>query len=82
MKAYSLSEAQTNLAVLAELINNTHEPVCINNKTNSLVLLSKADYESLQETLCLYSIPGLVDEINEASKEPIESCKVYNSSDW
>jgi prevent-host-death family protein len=82
MKAYSILEAQENLANIAKSINKTHKPVCIKNETNSLILLSKADYESLQETLYLYSIPGLIHEINEASKEPIESCKVYNSSDW
>jgi prevent-host-death family protein len=82
MKAYSITEAQNNLFVLAESVNKTHKPVCIKNEKNSLVLLSKADYESLQETLYLYSIPGLVESILDARKEKLEDCKVYNSADW
>lgn len=38
------------------------------------MLLSKEDYESLQVTLELYSIPGLVKEILRARQEPLDEC--------
>ncbi len=38
------------------------------------MILSEEDYESMQETLYLYSIPGLVESILKASAEPIEEC--------
>ena len=38
------------------------------------MIISKEDYEGLQETLYIYSVPGLVESILEASKEPLEEC--------
>jgi antitoxin YefM len=35
-------------------------------------MLSQEDYESLQETLAIYSVPGLAESILEASKSPRE----------
>ncbi|CAK6518654.1 type II toxin-antitoxin system Phd/YefM family antitoxin [Rickettsia helvetica] len=43
------------------------------NRSDTMVI-SKEEYEGLQETLYLYSIPGLVERILEASKEPLEEC--------
>ena len=44
-------------------------------------LIPREDYESMQKTLYLYSIPGLVEEILEASKEPLEEC-VSHKDAW
>jgi antitoxin YefM len=40
----------------------------ITSKKGDAVLLSKDDWESLQETLYLQSIPGLVESIKEAEQ--------------
>jgi len=71
---YTSSQARAKLFTLIDETNKTHEPIYIKGKRNNAVIISEEDYEGLQETLYLYSIPGLVKRILEASKEPLEEC--------
>ncbi|EAZ89789.1 type II toxin-antitoxin system Phd/YefM family antitoxin [Crocosphaera chwakensis] len=68
MKIVSASKARANLFSLVEEVNKDHLPRMITSKKGDAVLLSKDDWESLQETLYLQSIPGLVESIKEAEK--------------
>lgn len=68
MESVSASKARANLFSLVEEVNKDHLPRIITSKKGDAVLLSKDDWESLQETLYLQSIPGLVDSIKEAEK--------------
>ncbi|WP_341791411.1 type II toxin-antitoxin system prevent-host-death family antitoxin [Rickettsia endosymbiont of Gonocerus acuteangulatus] len=60
--------------MLIDETNETHEPIYIKGKRNNAVIISKEDYEGLQKTLAIYSVPGLVERILESSKEPLEDC--------
>jgi len=71
---YTSSQARAKLFTLIDETNKTHEPIYIKGKRNNAVIISEQDYEGLQETLYLYSKPGLVKRILEASKEPLEKC--------
>lgn len=62
----SASEARANLFSLVEQVNQDHAPRVITSRKGDAVLLSKEDWESIQETLYLQSIPGLVESIREA----------------
>ena len=66
MDIISASQARANLFGLVEAVNNDHLPRIITSKRGDAVLLSKSDWESLQETLYLQSIPGLVESVKEA----------------
>jgi prevent-host-death family protein len=66
MEIVSASEARANLFSLVEQVNKDHLPRVITSRKGDAVLLSKEDWESLQETLYLQSIPGLVESIKEA----------------
>lgn len=68
MEIVSVSKARANLFSLLEEVNQDHLPRIITSKKGDAVLLSKEDWESLQETLYLQSIPGLVESIREAEK--------------
>ena len=74
MQIYTISEARAKLFNLVDSIQDLHEPIYLKGKRSEAVILSKEDYEGLQETLYLYSIPGLVDSILEGSKTPLEEC--------
>lgn len=74
MTIYTSTQARAKLFNLIDETNQTHEPIYIKGKRGDAVILSKEDYESMQETLYLHSIPGLVEEIISASEEPIEGC--------
>ncbi|HJD58955.1 MAG: type II toxin-antitoxin system Phd/YefM family antitoxin [Rickettsia sp.] len=72
MTIYTSTQARAKLFNLIDETNKTHEPIYIKGKRNNAVIISEQDYEGLQETLYLYSKPGLVKRILEASKEPLE----------
>lgn len=72
MNIYNMSEARAKLFSLVEQVQETHEPIILKGKRASAVILSQEDYESLQETLYLHCVPGLVRSILDASKEPLE----------
>jgi prevent-host-death family protein len=74
MNIYTSTQARAKLFNLIDETNNTHEPIYIKGKRSDAVIVSREDYESMQETLYLHSIPGLVESILEASKEPLEEC--------
>ena len=50
------------------------------SKRNNAVLISEDDWNAIQETLYLCSIPGMRESIIEASKEPLEES--IKELDW
>ncbi|MCY7334563.1 MAG: type II toxin-antitoxin system Phd/YefM family antitoxin [Pseudanabaena sp. CAN_BIN31] len=69
MEIFSASEARTKLFSLVEQVNKDHLPRIITSRQGDAVLLSKDDWESIQETLYLQSIPYLVESIRVTKKE-------------
>lgn len=74
MHIYTTTQARAKLFHIIDQTNETHEPVYIKGKRNDAVILSKEDYESLQETLAIYAVPGLANSILKASKESLKEC--------
>ena len=52
--------------------------VNVSTKNGNGVIISEDDYNSMMETLHLSSIPGMVESIKEAAKEPLEECVPYD----
>ena len=72
MTAISVTKARENIyQILSEA----------NNRGKNGVLISEEDWNAIQETLYLNSIPGMAESIIEAGKEPLEECSVYNSDE-
>ena len=58
MKAITYTNARQNLAKTMENVCNDHAPVIITRKTtDSVVIMSLADYEALEETAYLLRSP-------------------------
>ena len=79
MTATTISQAQKKLPQLVESVNFDNTPIIIvneNDNSKNAVLISEEDWNSLQETMCLYSIPGLVDSILEANRNINEKEKI------
>ena len=68
MEILSASEARANLFSLVEQVNKDHLPRQITSRKGNAVLLSKDDWDSLQETLYLQSIPGFVQSVRVAEQ--------------
>jgi prevent-host-death family protein len=79
MTSLSATEARRRLYALIDEVGDSHEPVQITGKRGNAVLLSEADWNAIQETLHLVSIPGLREsilegmatEVSELSSEPL-----------
>ncbi|WP_461811582.1 type II toxin-antitoxin system Phd/YefM family antitoxin [Faecalimonas sp.] len=52
-----------------------------NSKGENAVLISEENWNAIQETLYLNSTPGMVENILESSREPIEECVEYNEDE-
>jgi prevent-host-death family protein len=80
MSTLTASEARAKLYRLIDETAASHEPIQITGKRNNAVLLSEADWASVQETLYLLSIPGMRESIREGLATPIEECD--EELDW
>lgn len=69
MEILNASTAKANLFGLVQQVNQDHLPRIITSKNGDAVLLSKEDWDSLQETLYLQSISGLLPSIKQAELE-------------
>ena len=69
MDIYTASHARANLFKLLEQVNRDSEPCIITSRKGDGVLISKEDWESIQETLYLESIPGYVKSIKQAKDD-------------
>ena len=69
MDIHSASQARANLFKLLEQVNRESEPCIITSRKGDGVLISKDDWESIQETLYLQSIPGFAESIKQAEND-------------
>ena len=69
MDIYSASQARANLFKLLEQVNRESEPCIITSRKGDGVLISKDDWESIQETLYLQFVPGFVESIKQAEAD-------------
>lgn len=54
-----------------------------NDQGKDCVLVSLEDWNAIQETLYINSVPGLANSIEEGMSERIEDCEVYDpKSKW
>lgn len=74
MPALSASEARANLYRLIDEAAASHQPLLISGKRNKAVLVSEEDWQAIQETLFLLSIPGMRESIREGMETPVDDC--------
>jgi antitoxin YefM len=55
MNVQTYSETRANFKAAIESVSERHEPLLITSKTADVVMMSREDYDSLQETLYLLS---------------------------
>ncbi len=80
MTTVTATKARSKLYSLIDETNESHEPIQITGKRGNAVLLSEDDWRSIQETMYLQSIPGMVKSIQKARKEGIEEAS--EELDW
>ena len=65
------SEARAGLYRLIDQTAESHHPILISGKRSSAVLVSAEDWQAIQETLYLLSVPGMRESIKKGRAEPL-----------
>jgi len=74
MQTLTAREARANLYRLMDEAAESHQPIIIAGKRNDAVLLAAEDWQSIQETLYLLSVPGIRESIKEGMSEATDTC--------
>ncbi|MBT4999334.1 MAG: type II toxin-antitoxin system Phd/YefM family antitoxin [Tateyamaria sp.] len=72
MTTVNVTEARANLYKLIDDASVSHEPVVITGKRGNAVLLAESDWNAINETLYLLSVPGMRESVLEGMQENIE----------
>lgn len=70
MRTITATSARAKFFGLIDETAESHEPILITAKRNNAVLISEEDWRSIEETLHLTSISGMVESIEAARNEP------------
>ncbi len=65
-KVMTVSQVRADIYNVMDETAQTHEPVLITGKRNNVVMLSQEDWNAIEETLYLNSIPNMVSSIQES----------------
>lgn len=80
MSTLKATEARANLYKLIDETADSHQPIVITGKRNNAVLISEEDWNAINATLHLVSIPGMRDSIKEGLNTDISECD--KEIDW
>ena len=80
MTTLNATEARPRLYALIDETTDNHQPIVITGKRGNAVLLAEADWNAINETLHLLSIPGMRESIREGLETSIEECD--REIDW
>ena len=80
MNSITVTDARKTLYKLINEMADSHEPILISGKKANAVLISEEDWNAVNETLHLLSIPGMRESIIEGLQTPLEDCD--ESIEW
>jgi len=73
LRTINVTKARANLYKLLNEASESHKPIQITGKRSNAILISEEDWNSVQETLHLLSIPGMRKSIIEGLNADIET---------
>ncbi len=80
MTILKATEARSKLYTLIDEAAETHKPIMITGKRCNAVLVAEEDWNAINETLYLLSIPGMRESIREGMAEDMDKCT--RKLDW
>ena len=80
MTTFNATEARSKLYSLIDEATTTHKPITITGKRGNAVLLAEDDWNAINETLFLLSIPGMRESIREGMDSELEDAAT--KLDW
>lgn len=80
MNSITIKETNPILTSIIDKVNESHQPTLITVENKKAVLVSVEEWDSIQETLYLLSIPGVKDNLIE--KHDQKSDKNLDTLSW
>ena len=80
MTTVNATEARSKLYRLIDEAAQSHEPITITGRRGNAVLIAEQDWNAINETLFLLSIPGMRESIREGMESHLEDCG--SDLDW
>jgi len=80
MTTLNATEARSKLYNLIDETAQTHQPIIITGKRGNAILLAEEDWNSINETLFLLSVPGMRESIREGLDSSLTDCD--KDLDW
>ncbi len=74
MVEISAKEARGKLHQLIDEVAATHRPLLITGRRNKAVLVAEEDWNAIQESLFLMSVPGMREATREGMNTASEEC--------
>ena len=82
MSTINITNARKDLYNLLENVSIYHDPTLIVGRKGNAVLISEDDWNAIQETLYLDSIPHMTESIIAGAEEPLENCVPEDMVEW
>lgn len=82
MKTVSVTKARQNIYSLIDRTIEESEPVQITGRRGDVIMISLEDWNAIQETLHLVSIPGMEQSIIEGMNESLDECGTPEDIGW
>ena len=80
MTTVNVTEARANLYKLIDDASVSHEPVIITGKRGNAVLVAEGDWNAINETWYLLSVPGMRESIIEGMQENFD--EISTELEW
>lgn len=74
MTTLNATEARSKLYALIDETSTSHQPIVITGKRGNAVLLAEEDWNAINETLHLLSLPGMRESIREGMETGLDEC--------
>ncbi|MDI3519850.1 MAG: antitoxin YefM [Caldanaerobacter sp.] len=82
MKTMPVTKVRQNIYKIIEQVRENSEPIQITSRKGNAILISEEDWNAIQETLYLLSIPNLRESITDADKTPLDEWKDEEDLGW
>ncbi len=74
METVTINQDNNNLNNLVVQTIDKNQPILLKGKTGNAVLISESEWNAIQETLYLSSIPNMLESIKEGGQIPSSEC--------
>jgi len=74
MNSLNATEAREKLDRLLDETAEAHQPILITSPRANAVLVAEEDWNAIQETLYLLSMPGMRESIRNGIETPLDEC--------